>query len=136
MRHDKLLHYISQACEGSELGWNLADGDIGAGVGSSFPISENLPLPCEQCLAEGGGRAKWRAEAAQRRRRRAHPLGRFTEGRSLWGLLINESRAMASRVMARVPSPTGGKGVRPSVVTLPATFHMETDRDPVPLKRR
>ncbi|CAK9044125.1 unnamed protein product [Durusdinium trenchii] len=32
---------------------------------------------------------------------------RFTEGRSLWGLLINESRAMASRVMARVPSPTG-----------------------------
>ncbi|CAE7414239.1 unnamed protein product, partial [Symbiodinium natans] len=32
---------------------------------------------------------------------------RFTEGRSLWGLLINESRAMASRVMARVPSSTG-----------------------------
>ena len=58
------------------------------------------------------------------------PIWRFTEGRSLWGLLINaqltrgchivflldtgrrgvgqESRAMASRVMARVPSPTGG----------------------------
>ncbi|CAE7659731.1 unnamed protein product [Symbiodinium sp. CCMP2456] len=32
---------------------------------------------------------------------------RFTEGRSLWGLLINESRAMASRTMARVPSSTG-----------------------------
>jgi len=32
---------------------------------------------------------------------------RFTEGRSLWGGLINESRAMASRIMARVPSSTG-----------------------------
>eukprot|EP00931_Biecheleriopsis_adriatica_P075210 TRINITY_DN49130_c0_g1_i1.p1 TRINITY_DN49130_c0_g1~~TRINITY_DN49130_c0_g1_i1.p1 ORF type:complete len:484 (-),score=68.45 TRINITY_DN49130_c0_g1_i1:46-1470(-) len=32
---------------------------------------------------------------------------RFLEGRSLWGGLINESRAMASRIMERVPSHKG-----------------------------
>lgn len=34
---------------------------------------------------------------------------RFTEGRSLWGLLINESRAYSSRILARVPSASGSK---------------------------
>jgi len=33
--------------------------------------------------------------------------GRFLEGRNLWATLTNESRALASRVLNRVPSPSG-----------------------------
>eukprot|EP00930_Biecheleria_cincta_P054873 TRINITY_DN41263_c0_g1_i1.p1 TRINITY_DN41263_c0_g1~~TRINITY_DN41263_c0_g1_i1.p1 ORF type:complete len:490 (+),score=67.66 TRINITY_DN41263_c0_g1_i1:213-1472(+) len=35
---------------------------------------------------------------------------RFNEGRSLWGLMINESRALASRILVRVPSVHGQGG--------------------------
>jgi len=34
--------------------------------------------------------------------------GRFLEGRNLWGTLINESRALASRVMSRVSPHSAG----------------------------
>eukprot|EP00927_Polykrikos_kofoidii_P065209 TRINITY_DN60999_c0_g1_i1.p1 TRINITY_DN60999_c0_g1~~TRINITY_DN60999_c0_g1_i1.p1 ORF type:complete len:510 (-),score=54.33 TRINITY_DN60999_c0_g1_i1:32-1561(-) len=33
--------------------------------------------------------------------------GRFIEGRNLWGSMINESRALSSRILARVPSHSG-----------------------------
>lgn len=64
---------------------------------------------------------------------------RFIEGRNLWGLMINDTRAMASRIMARVPghggdvdNPIVANGQRHAVKlirTLPFTlkYHLTED---------